>query len=162
MVTDLARSFEDAGALLGDVLAVLELDWSSVAMADGSGLSRASAIPAGTLTSLNYRMTNSLLGAAWQDLMAVSGVSGTLERRLVDTIAELRLRGKTGSLGDVSALTGAVVGPDGQPLYFTVIANELEGPVLALAAEEYGCTAIPPEVVDLEPGELPPLPTHAC
>ncbi len=172
-------AFADAADLLDEVLAALQLDWSTTVMADGSGLSRADLIPPALLTTLNYRMTNSTVGPAWQDLMAVSGVSGTLERRLTDSIAELRLRGKTGSLGDVRAISGAVVGPDGRPLYVTVTSNGLERAqldnarrlqdlvVLALAAQLYGCVELPPEVTAAPatpppPDALPPLPRHSC
>lgn len=168
-------SFTDGEQQGVDLLAELELDWSTTTLADGSGLSRASSIPPALLTTLNYRMTNSSVGATWQELMAVSGVSGTLRSRLVDSIAELRLRGKTGSLGDVRALSGAVVGPDGRPLYFTVTSNGLEGAqlssarrlqdlvVLTLAAELYGCVEIvPTEPPAAESSGLPPLPEFTC
>ncbi|CAN5279133.1 D-alanyl-D-alanine carboxypeptidase/D-alanyl-D-alanine-endopeptidase [soil metagenome] len=169
-------SFTDGAEMVRRVLVDLQLDWTTTTLQDGSGLSRSSAIPPALLTTLNYRMTNSSVGAAWQDLMAVSGVSGTLSSRLTGSIAELRLRGKTGSLQDVRALTGAVVGPDGQPLYFTVSSNALDGPqvanarrlqdlvVLALAAELYTCTELPlpPDAPPTPPGELPPLPEHTC
>ncbi len=169
-------SFQDAGDLLPQILAALQLDWSTTTMADGSGLSRSTRIPAGLLSTLNYRMTNSTVGPLWQDIMAVSGVSGTLERRLTGTIAELRLRGKTGSLADVRALSGAVVGPDGRPLYVTITSNDLAAGmqndarrlqdlvVLAVAAQLYGCTELPPVVSEepLQPNQLPPLPTHTC
>lgn len=172
-------SFPDGAAMAQRVLADLQLDWSTTTLQDGSGLSRTTLIPPGLLTTLNYRMTATPLGAVWQELMAVSGVSGTLRSRLTDSIAELRLRGKTGSLGDVRALSGAVVGPDGRPLWFTVTSNDLEGPqlpnarrlqdlvVLALTAELYGCTELPPPPPDptsppAAADSLPPLPTHTC
>lgn len=177
-------SFLDGAAMAERVLAGLRLDWSTTVLQDGSGLSRATTIPPALLTTLNYRMTRSPIGAEWQELMAVSGASGTLRSRLTDSIAELRLRGKTGSLGDVRALSGAVVGPDGRPLYFTVISNDLTGPqlpnarrlqdlvVLALAAELYGCTELPPPPPPAQapeepppaasPEVLPPLPQHTC
>ena len=165
-----AGSFDDGAAQAIAVLDELGLDWSSTTLADGSGLSRDRRVP----VALNYRMTSSSVGATWQDLMAVSGVSGTLQRRLVDTIAELRLRGKTGSLGDVRAISGAVVGPDGRPFWFGVASNELEGPqlsnarrlqdlvVLGLAATLYGCTEIPPPTPSPETTGPPPLPSHTC
>lgn len=168
-------SFSDGADQAEAVLADLQLDLSTTDLKDGSGLSRDSRVPAALLTALNYRMTRSTVGAVWQDLMAVSGESGTLQRRLVDSIAERRLRGKTGSLADVRALSGAVVGPDGRPLYVTVVSNDLEGPQLAsarrlqdlvvlnLAAHLHGCTEIvPTEPPDTGPSGLPPLPTHTC
>lgn len=183
-------SFGDAETQTRRLLAELQLDFAPVHIADGSGLSRASRLTAGFLTVLNLRMTQSSVGAAWQQLMAVSGESGTLRRRLTGTIAELRLRGKTGSLADVRSLSGAVVGPDGRPLYFTVTSNDLVGAaltgarrlqdlvVLELAAQLYGCvrvptpapptpappTTVPSEAEDDEsaPSVVPDLPAFTC
>jgi serine-type D-Ala-D-Ala carboxypeptidase/endopeptidase (penicillin-binding protein 4) len=168
-------SFADGARMSTRVLDDLQLDWRTTTLSDGSGLSRTTAVSPAVLTILNYRMTNSAVGPLWQDLMAVSGQSGTLSSRLTGSIAELRLRGKTGSLRDVRALSGAVVGPDGRPLYFTVVSNGLaDGQqanarrlqdlvVLALAAELYGCTEIPqPDLPPTPPGDLPPLPVHTC
>jgi serine-type D-Ala-D-Ala carboxypeptidase/endopeptidase (penicillin-binding protein 4) len=174
-------SFDDAAAALPALLADLELDWSVAAVRDGSGLSRATAVPPTLLALLDYRMTRSTLGPTWQDLMAVAGVSGTLEGRLTGTIAELRLRGKTGSLGDVRALSGSVVGPDGRTLHLAVVSDQLQPVdlddarrlqdlvVLALTAELHGCAlAAPPSPTGAPTpapppaGELPPLPAYAC
>lgn len=173
-------TWADAAAQTRRLLAPLGLRWDGTVLADGSGLSRDSRISPGLLSSLNARMSASAVGATWQALMAVSGESGTLTNRLTGTIAELRLRGKTGSLRDARSLSGSVVGPAGEAYWFTVMTNDVEGEavarsrrlqdlvVLELAADLYGCTrepvATPPPNATpaTEPAELPPLPTYAC
>ncbi len=157
-----------AGSAAGaqEALAVLDLDWTGVVAADGSGLSRDDRVPAAFLAALDRGVTRSDAAAEWEALMAVSGQSGTLRRRLVGTAAEGRLRGKTGTLSDVRSLSGAVVGPDGRRTFVTVIANDLpperiEGVrritdevVLAVAEHRYGCARLPPALPP-EPGQLP-------
>ena len=129
----------------------LGLDWDGVVLADGSGLSRDDRLSAGFLVHLDRGMTASSGGDIWQDLMAVAGESGTLRRRLVGTVAEHRLSGKTGSLEGVRSLAGSVAGPDGDRLHFAVVGNDLDGEAvqvvralqdavaLALAQDLYAC-----------------------
>lgn len=134
-------------------LDVLGLDWSDAFLADGSGLSRDDRLSAGFLARLDATMTRSSLADEWDGLMAVSGRSGTLRQRLVGSVAEGRLRGKTGSLSDVRSLTGTVLGPDASRYHVTVLGNGLDAEgsaavrnlqdavVLALTEELYGCVA---------------------
>jgi D-alanyl-D-alanine carboxypeptidase/D-alanyl-D-alanine-endopeptidase (penicillin-binding protein 4) len=135
----------------------LDLDLQAVSPADGSGLSRSNRVPTDLLTALQAAMTRSDLGPQWQGLMAVSGESGTLRERLRGTPAEHRFRGKTGSLRDVRALAGSVVGPAGEHYHVAVVANDLAVPglpvaralqdavVVAVAEVLYGC---PPTAAD--------------
>ena len=171
-----------AAAAAERVLEPLGLDWTGAVLADGSGLSRDDRLSAGFLAALDVQLSRSDLGATWGSLMAVSGESGTLRRRLLDTIATGRLRGKTGSLEDVRALAGAVEGPGGELLHFAVLLNDLtDGTtaaarrlqdlvVLELVAELHGCTRAPTPTVDpaAPPATASPtpdpnaLPTYAC
>lgn len=95
-------------------------------LADGSGLSRNNRLSPGFLVELDVAMHESALAGQWHDLLAVAGDSGTLRRWLRGTPAEGRLRGKTGSLADVRALSGVVVGPDGDRYHFAVLGNGLD------------------------------------
>lgn len=143
--------WSDAGAATRLVLSPLELDWGGVVMADGSGLSRADRLTAAFLTQLDAGMSASRLAGSWQRLQAVAGRSGTLEDRLVGTIAEGRLHGKTGTLTDVRALAGSVEGPEGERVHLAVVANGLDyraftraGALadelaIRIVAELYGC-----------------------
>ena len=104
----------------------LGVETSGIAMPDGSGLSRQARITPAQLTEVDAAMTRSPLGLTWLDLMAIAGHSGTLRNRLVGTPAEGRVRGKTGTLDDVRALSGVVLS-DVQARYrFVVIGNDLD------------------------------------
>ena len=112
-------------AAAGKALAPLQLEWSDIVTADGSGLSRANRARAAFLAQLHARMWRSSVSQQWQTLLAVAGRSGTLRYRLRDTVAAGRLLGKTGSLRDVRALVGTVIGPQGQLQHLAVLANDL-------------------------------------
>jgi serine-type D-Ala-D-Ala carboxypeptidase/endopeptidase (penicillin-binding protein 4) len=135
-------------------LAPLALDWRGIVLADGSGLSRDNRLTPRALVQLDRAMAGSAHGAAWESFMAVSGQSGTLRNRLRGTVAQAAMRGKTGLLRDVRALSGAVHGPRGR-YWFTIMGDELDRPgrdalrevmdevVLLLAEDLRGCTRIP-------------------
>jgi len=136
-------------------LSVLDLDFAGTVLADGSGLSRDGRLSPAFLTALDVAMTNSNYGTRWQELMAVAGESGTLRRRLLGSVAERRLRGKTGSLQDVVSLSGVVMGPADERYHFGVVGNNLDQAgkesirrlqdllVLALAEDLYDCRWVP-------------------
>ena len=143
-----------SAGVVAKTLAPLELDWSGVVLADGSGLSRANRVSPQFLAELQSRMWRSNLQAQWHPLLAVSAHSGTLRYRFRDTVAARRVYGKTGSLRDVGALTGTVVGPAGRDLHFTMTGNRLRSTsdmrtltdraVVVLAEELYGCRKVRP------------------
>ena len=56
-----------------------------------------------------------------------AGVDGTLERRFRDTAGVSRIRAKTGSLGDVSALAGFGLTRSGRTIVFAVMVNNMPG-----------------------------------
>ena len=90
---------------------------------DGSGLSRMNLVtPAAIVTLLAY-MWQSPHRADWLDTLPVAGFDGTLRSRLVGTPAAEQLRGKTGSLSHVAALSGYLLPTDGRHLAFAVLVN---------------------------------------
>lgn len=119
-------SWEGAARGTQQALSRLNLQRDPGVLADGSGLSRHNRPSPGFLVELDVAMHASSLAGQWHELMAVAGDSGTLRRRLRGTPAESRLRGKTGSLADVRALSGVVVGPDGDRYHFAVLGNGLD------------------------------------
>lgn len=147
-------------------LAPLNLDWSGVGLADGSGLSRDDRMPAAFLSALDAAMSRSNLAAQWRSYQAVAGETGTLRKRLRGTLAEHRLRGKTGSLEDVRALTGSVLGPGGRRYHFAVVINALpraardaarslqDELILALVEDLHACIRIPLPAGSPAPYEL--------
>ena len=60
--------------------------------------------------------------------LPVAGQDGTLSRRLRGTAAENNVRAKTGTMANVRALSGYVTTRDGEPLVFSIIANNFGVP----------------------------------
>lgn len=97
---------------------------SSASIADGSGLSRYNLATAGALVAVLTRMyrddrSRDLFAAS----LPVAGRDGTLAARMAGTAAEGNARAKTGALSDARALSGYVRNADGEPLVFSIIAN---------------------------------------
>jgi serine-type D-Ala-D-Ala carboxypeptidase/endopeptidase (penicillin-binding protein 4) len=140
---------------LRQVLDRFGIDHAPAVFADGSGLSRDDRVTARLLVDLDRHMMGSHHAETWRSLMAVMGESGTLRDRLTGTVAAGRFHGKTGTLRDVVALSGTVVGDDGTRYHLAVIANDADGMgrwvarslmdelVLQLSAEVAGCEVVP-------------------
>ena len=73
---------------------------------DGSGLSRQNRCSAASLVSLLEWMSSSANHYAFEQSLAVAGVSGTLAKRFHGTPFERSFIGKTGTLNKVTALSG--------------------------------------------------------
>jgi D-alanyl-D-alanine carboxypeptidase/D-alanyl-D-alanine-endopeptidase (penicillin-binding protein 4) len=89
-------------------------------LCDGSGLSRLNLLTArGVVALLQHGRTQPPFVAS----LPVSGTSGTLARRMDGTVAEGRVRAKTGSLWGVSSLSGYVEGTEGAAVTFSLLMN---------------------------------------
>ena len=81
-------------------------------------------------------------------------MSGTLKSRLIGTVAQQRVYGKTGSLRDVTALVGTVMGTRDRTMHFAILGNRLRSTtqmrtltdraVLAIAEELQDCRRVRP------------------
>jgi D-alanyl-D-alanine carboxypeptidase/D-alanyl-D-alanine-endopeptidase (penicillin-binding protein 4) len=60
---------------------------------------------------------------AWRDALTIAGVDGTLKSRMVGTRAANNLRGKTGTIDQVSALSGYVTTAAGEQLIVSFVVN---------------------------------------
>ena len=91
---------------------------------DGSGLSRHDLItPDAVVRLYTYMSKQSKYSQAWRDSLTIGGVDGTLRRRFVGTRASGNIRGKTGTIDQVSALSGYVRTAGGEELVFSIIVN---------------------------------------
>ncbi len=96
---------------------------TSLALSDGSGLSRNDMItPEATLQLLIY-MRRHRYAQAFRDSLPIAGVDGTLRNRLKGTPAEGNLRAKTGTLSSASSLSGYVTTAAGEELVFSIMVN---------------------------------------
>jgi D-alanyl-D-alanine carboxypeptidase/D-alanyl-D-alanine-endopeptidase (penicillin-binding protein 4) len=117
----------DAG--LNAVQSTLEswgIDTGRLRLADGSGLSRYNLVTADLLVEVLTRVyEDDRLREPFQAALPLAGREGTLEGRLNGTAAEGNARAKTGSLSNIRTLTGYVQTADGEPLAFSILANNV-------------------------------------
>jgi len=105
----LSRLLSDAGVPLDGVQVV-----------DGTGLTTADSLTCATLVGV---LTRPETGPVLRDGLAVAGQTGTLAMRWRDTPVAGRLRAKTGTLRNVTALAGEVQPLPGGTLDFAYVAN---------------------------------------
>jgi serine-type D-Ala-D-Ala carboxypeptidase/endopeptidase (penicillin-binding protein 4) len=91
---------------------------------NGSGLNEANAFTARHVVQLlTYMHRQFETSTEFTASLAVAGTQGTIGHRMRETPAERRLRGKTGTLSGVSALSGYVVQPAGDVVAFSILAQ---------------------------------------
>jgi len=88
---------------------------------DGSGLSPDDLVTPAAVVKLLRWMNASQRRGAWWLLLATPNQEGTLHYRLTEL--ESRVRGKTGTLEGVSALSGIIAMPRGGYRYFSIIVD---------------------------------------
>jgi D-alanyl-D-alanine carboxypeptidase/D-alanyl-D-alanine-endopeptidase (penicillin-binding protein 4) len=94
---------------------------------DGSGLSRYDYVTPETLvTILAHVAGDDRLRAPFETALPVAGRDGTLATRMRGTPAEGNVRAKTGSMANVRALSGYATTTAGEPLAFSIIANNFD------------------------------------
>jgi D-alanyl-D-alanine carboxypeptidase/D-alanyl-D-alanine-endopeptidase (penicillin-binding protein 4) len=143
----------DAGT--SGALAELGLPVEDLQLADGSGLSRDDAVPAAFLSRLLVEVARHGDDLSVVDEgLAVAGRSGTLAEdgrfSAENADAAGRIRGKSGTLSDMSGLAGIADATDGTTIAFTIWAEgtapgsattDARAAVDALAAEVVRCGA---------------------
>ena len=91
-------------------------------LADGSGVSRYNLTSAETFTqTLRAIYRDPKLYRIFHDSLPLAGKDGTLAHRMKGSCAEGKLRGKTGNMSGVSALSGYASSADGEPLAFAIM-----------------------------------------
>jgi D-alanyl-D-alanine carboxypeptidase/D-alanyl-D-alanine-endopeptidase (penicillin-binding protein 4) len=91
---------------------------------DGSGLSRHDLVtPSAVVALYTYMANQSKHAQVWRNSLTVGGVDGTLGNRFRGTAAAGNIRGKTGTLDQVSALSGYVTTQGGEQLVVSIIVN---------------------------------------
>ena len=88
---------------------------------DGSGLAPDNLVTPRAMIAMLRWMNHPSRRGLWWSLLAQPANEGTLRRRLV--ALEHRLRGKTGTINGVAALSGIIAMPDGGYRYFSMAVN---------------------------------------
>jgi D-alanyl-D-alanine carboxypeptidase/D-alanyl-D-alanine-endopeptidase (penicillin-binding protein 4) len=104
------------------------VDVAPLSLRDGSGLARQDLVtPRATARLLEFMLTHNQ-ASVFRESLTIAGVDGTLERRMRDTAAANNLRGKTGTLSYVNALSGYVTTKRGLVVIFSMMGNNYTGP----------------------------------
>lgn len=115
---------EQARLAVTQCMAAAECEFGICKMNDGSGLSRRNLIsPDALVAALASAYNNPLIFDALYESMSIAGVDGTLRKRMKGTRAAGNVHGKTGTLRNVSALTGYVTTADGEVMAFAMLMN---------------------------------------
>lgn len=121
----LPGSFEGATQAVRASVERLGVDLAGAVLLDCSGLGRGSTATPAQLTAVvgvlgdpgQPRLRSGAVG------MPIAGLRGTLDERFLDNAGRGVVRAKTGSLPNISALSGTVVTADDRQLAFTLMAD---------------------------------------
>lgn len=129
----------------GVVASVLSGFGARATVIDGSGLSYRNLVSPRDMTRFLAGMRASRVWAAFDSSLAVAGRSGTLAGRMRGTTAAGRCRGKTGTLPEVSTLSGYCLARNGHLLAFSFLMDRTSAgrararqDVMAAAVARYG------------------------
>jgi D-alanyl-D-alanine carboxypeptidase/D-alanyl-D-alanine-endopeptidase (penicillin-binding protein 4) len=113
------------------------IDPEDLHVVDGSGLSPYDlATPTALVAILTRGVRDERLRGPFAEALPIAGRDGTLAYRLKGTAAEGNARAKTGSLSNARAISGYVSSADGEPLVFSILANNFGRSADAVEAAE--------------------------
>ncbi len=100
----------------------------SYVMRNGSGLNDVNRLSVRQLVKvLRYAQRQELVAPEFLASLPIAGVDGTTRTRMSGTDAEGRLRAKTGTLQNVTALSGFVSSVGGRRYVFSIVVNDFPG-----------------------------------
>jgi serine-type D-Ala-D-Ala carboxypeptidase/endopeptidase (penicillin-binding protein 4) len=104
------------------LLADLQIDSSKLVVKDASGLSKSNKVTAKMIGELLYKLRKDPRFAGLYPVLPVSGISGTLNERFIDTAPSAvgLVRAKTGSLNGTATLAGYVESSDREYVFVTL------------------------------------------
>jgi D-alanyl-D-alanine carboxypeptidase/D-alanyl-D-alanine-endopeptidase (penicillin-binding protein 4) len=99
------------------------LDMKQMELADGEG-TRYNLIAAEQFVDLLTQLyQDKNLQSALLNALPQAGVSGTLQGRMKDSILNKKVFAKTGSMHDLSSLSGFIINPNAKSFVFSIISN---------------------------------------
>lgn len=125
--TDLTKSSADKGlAVVKSVLLEIGISSDSVIQWDGSGMSRHNLVTPNAVVQVYQYMAKSPYALAWNISLTIGAIDGTLKNRFSGTSASSNVRGKTGTIDQVSSLSGYVTSASGEKFVFSIIVNGVQ------------------------------------
>jgi serine-type D-Ala-D-Ala carboxypeptidase/endopeptidase (penicillin-binding protein 4) len=124
-------------------LEALGIPRNSYRMSNGSGLYDSNRFTAEQLvTVMRAALRDFRIGSEYLASLAVAGIDGTLGQRMGGTPAHRYVRAKTGTLANVSSLSGVVGAPGEKPLLFSLLVNDVPNPTAARVAQDRAAEAM--------------------
>ena len=116
-------SIEAGREIMDSVYTEFGVEPGSWAYVDGSGLTRYNYISPHVLVKILEGMYRSELKDIWMNTLPISGVDGTLRRRMKGTAAERCVLAKTGTISNVRGLSGYTQTASGENIVFSFLVN---------------------------------------
>jgi D-alanyl-D-alanine carboxypeptidase/D-alanyl-D-alanine-endopeptidase (penicillin-binding protein 4) len=144
------------------MLAEAGVDTLDLSFVDGSGLSPLNLATARSFVRwLEHLARNPALGPVFRESLAAPGAVGTLQKRFPDLGPEAALRAKSGTLTNVSGLSGYVTTLGKETVVFSILSNGNRGSVAAARSAEEAIVRMLSRFTRAaaQPGEGAPEPT---
>lgn len=123
------------------------VNFKHMELTDGMGTRYNLATPEQIVVLLSSVYNDKTLQAIFLDALPQSGISGTLKERMKKTLLEKKIFAKTGSMHDISSLSGFLVDPKTGTLIFSIVINGINKPIgVAKNLEEQILAAIAQKV----------------
>ncbi len=116
-------SLEEGARVVRQFLVDAGISDSDFFLYDGSGMSPNDRVAPRAFTQLLVYAAQQPWGAEWRAALPVAGVDGTLEYRFRNSPVAGKVWAKTGTLDEVTALTGYVTAQSGKTLAFSILVN---------------------------------------
>jgi len=116
---------------------------SEIVIADGSGLSPLNRLNADTLSRVLQHMFQQFdVSVDFMASLAISGVDGTLKKRMNSAELKRRVRAKTGFINGASGLSGYVYTTDNDVLVFSFLMNHFRNYHAAVSTQDQLCAQL--------------------
>jgi serine-type D-Ala-D-Ala carboxypeptidase/endopeptidase (penicillin-binding protein 4) len=114
-------TFSKGREIIEEELGKMGVDRKSYMYADASGLSRLNLVSADSLVQILKFIHQDRRFSFFYDALPIAGCDGTLANRMKGTAAENNAHAKTGSMSNISAISGYVRTNDGEMLAFSMM-----------------------------------------
>jgi serine-type D-Ala-D-Ala carboxypeptidase/endopeptidase (penicillin-binding protein 4) len=116
-------NFEEGEKVIKETLVQFGLEDDSYQYRDGSGLSRYNYISPIHIVKIFRGIHYHKYGKVFRECLPIAGIDGTIDDRMKGTRAEGKIFAKTGTVSNVSSLSGYAITEDDENLVFSILVN---------------------------------------
>jgi D-alanyl-D-alanine carboxypeptidase/D-alanyl-D-alanine-endopeptidase (penicillin-binding protein 4) len=134
-------SWEDGLEVEQVALTTLGIRTQEIEIRDGSGISHMNLVPANEITDLLYHATQMDWFPTFEASLPIAGntdkmIGGTLRKRMKNDPLKNNVKAKTGTLTNVSSLSGFITANNGETFIFSILLNHLKDETSGKQIEE--------------------------